>query len=510
MKNPKLLPILLVLLLAKTITYAQPESFYHEFPVQFNDSVEMAFQQNSFQISDSTYLSTGNRGINFYGLAGRVIWDSAGNVLDAKYLDVDESFYLNGLTRIDSNRFLLYGQFDLYHDSTGSLIDHTAAMVCFNKNGDVIWQKAYGGYAPGFPDIEAPWYDYDDSFLDVKIDSLNERIYAIGGSNAFNVEHEYKPYVVCTNYNGDTIWTWTMPDMPNHNGGSISGATITTESDLMLVGQMPRHGPGKASYTKGLVLKLSGEGNMEWYKLWGDDWIPNTYDIVETNENEYVFGGIYTVTEPDTLLYGVDVGVLKKIDDSGNFLSEKHITRDTNDIIRIYKMIKKEYGFAVIGSFRINDIDNFYVNKYTNDLNIISEKNYVIENNPYGTFGIRGISETYDGGYLYTGYGGDQTNMVMKSDGEFNFPLSEGWQAIYVPNTKTEIRFYPNPATKILYVKSTGNKPLEDIKIYDMYGRIVMEQYCDNAYCQINVGHIKSGLYVLRVNKLYSGKLIIK
>lgn len=37
----------------KTQLNAQQESFYHEFPIHFNDSVTLAFQQNTFQLSTS-------------------------------------------------------------------------------------------------------------------------------------------------------------------------------------------------------------------------------------------------------------------------------------------------------------------------------------------------------------------------------------------------------------------------------------------------------------------------
>jgi len=205
MKTFKLILIPLLTAFLGHNTIAQPDSFYHEFSIYYSDTVSLFCTQNSFQISDSTYLSSGNYGVNFYGLAGRVIWDSSGNVIDAKYLDVDHSFYLQGLTRIDADRFLLYGQFDFYHETSGNLIDHAAAMVCFNHNGDVLWQKAYGGYAPGYPDIEEPFYDYTDGFIDAQIDTVNQRIYAIGSSTSFNSEHEQKPYMVCANYDGDTI-----------------------------------------------------------------------------------------------------------------------------------------------------------------------------------------------------------------------------------------------------------------------------------------------------------------
>ncbi|MGC9331084.1 MAG: T9SS type A sorting domain-containing protein [Bacteroidales bacterium] len=469
----------------------------------------MAFQQNSFQISDSTYLSTGNHGINFYGYAGRVIWDSAGNILDAKYLDVDESFYLNGLTRIDSNRFLLYGQFDLYHDSTGNLIDHTAAMVCFNQNGDVLWQKAYGGYAPGFPDIEEPCYDYDDSFLDVKIDSLNERIYAIGVSNSFNAEHEQKPYLVCTNYSGDTIWTWAMPDNEGQKNGKFTRGIINGDGDLVLIGELVDFNGTRVTYTRGLIMKISSEGIIQWYRLWGEyEYFlgPKSFDIIQTITDKYIIAATYF--QCDTCIDWV--GMLLEVDNSGTIGDQKYITKGEHEVGQVYKLFKKEYGFDVLGGFTIREngeiiFSNLFVNKYTNDLNIISETNYGNEGN---TFGIRGISKTFDGGYLFTGYGGEQNNIVMKSDSELHLPLSEGWDAVEEKKANKSITIFPNPVSHVLNIKTNYNEPVHKIAIYDLSGRKIMEKPCCEHDAHINLSNIEKGMYIIKINNSYTEKII--
>jgi len=511
MKNRKRLQILLILLLAKTIIYAQPESFYHEFSIYYNDSVALYCNQNSFQISDSTYLSSGHYGPGFYGLGGRVIWDSAGNVLDAKYLDVGESFNQIGLTRIDSNRFLLYGSFHLYHDSTGNLIDRPPVFVCFNRAGDVLWQKTYGEYAPGYPDIEEPYYNYADGFSNVLIDSVNERLYAIGVSNSFNAEHVYKPYVVCTDYYGDTIWTWVMQNNEGQRAGALTGGIINNDGDLVLIGNLSDINGPRVTYTRGLIMKISSEGTMQWYRLWGEYEYylgPTSCDIIQIEADKYVVAAKYF--QCDTCIDRI--GILLEIDNSGTMGDQKYITRGEYEVRKIYKLFKKEYGFDVLGSFAITEngviiLDNHFINKYTNELEIISEVNY---GNAGDAFGIRGISKTYDGGYLFTGYGGEQNNIVMKADSLLNLPLSEGWNAIDVPDNNRSISCYPNPVQTILHIKSSDNKPLNEIKMYDMFGRIVFEKISCKNSIQIDVSNIESGIYILRTNNQYSEKNLIK
>ncbi|MDA3820451.1 MAG: T9SS type A sorting domain-containing protein [Candidatus Delongbacteria bacterium] len=510
MKTQKLLPILLILLFAKISSYAQPESFYHEFSIYYNDSVTLFCNQNSFQISDSTYLSSGNYGPGFYGLAGRVIWDSAGNVLDARYLDVDESFYLNGLARIDSNRFLLYGEFDLYHDVTGNYIDMAAAMVCFNQNGDLLWQKAYGGYAPGYPDIEEPSYNYSDAFGHVEIDTLNQRIYAMGYSESFNEEHKAAPYIVCTDYNGETIWTWVMPDLPEYDGGGFLFESIITSNDeILVVGKIriSETSTEDVNPTRGIIIKLSPDGEMLWHKTWGYN-NASTADVIEISPGRYVMGGIHVNTGG---MYGISSGHLVKFDDAGNFLTEKEITRGDNSVIRLYKLFKNDDGFAVLGVFRIRDNgeiidDNFYINEYSYDLDLTCEHNYVDTICSNGAFDLRGISKTYDGGFLFTGF--FDNNVVMKSDSELNLPLSEGWDAVEEKQVNKNITLYPNPVSNILYVNNPENVAIRKITIYDLSGRKIMEKHCYENDAHINLSNIEKGMYIIKINNSYTEKLI--
>ncbi len=517
MKTLKLIVILFLTALLRLNAGAQSEGFYHEFPVKFNDSVSMYFQQNSYQISDTTFLSTGNYGSISYSLAGMVISDSSGNVLDTKYLlDIEESFGLEGLIRLDDNRFVLFGEFDLYSDNTGNFIDLAPAMVCFNQQGEVIWQKAYGGYAPGFPDITEPSYDYYDYFSYAIIDTAAQRIYAMGLSQSFNPEHVEKPYVVCTDYDGDTIWTWAMPEMSGFGFGKITGATINHDGDLVLVGQLEDFNDIKyLTYTHGLILKLTSNGEMQWYKLWGDyqTWVPISCDILELNNGEYIVGGLYV--ECDTCT--TDVGLLMKTDSEGNITGQTYITKGNNHVIRLFKFFKKDYGFAVLGDFIIPDNgeiagDNFFVNKYSYNLDIISETNY---GNADDTFVLRGISETFDGGYLFTGVGGGIgldpiINILMKSDGDLNLPMSEGWQNPINIEKVSGINYFPNPAGDVFCITSNTNHPIGSIIITNLYGRTIHSEYCNENSVQINTSQYSTGMYILNINGTAVGKLLVQ
>lgn len=76
----------------------------------------------------------------------------------------------------------------------------------------------------------------------------------------------------------------------------------------------------------------------------------------------------------------------------------------------------------------------------------------------------------------------------------------------YVPtrpvNNRNEVRVFPNPAHQVLYVQSKRgmHKPLR-VALYDVAGRLVMEDATANDNFSINLG-VKPGTYVF---KLYNG-----
>jgi hypothetical protein len=302
-----------------------------------------------------------------------------------------------------------------------------------------------------------------------------------------------------------------MPDIEGQGDGKFTKCIINNEGDIILIGDLVNLNGTRITYSRGLIMKISNTGELQWYRLWGEYEYyqgPSSDDIIQIETDKYVIAARYFLCETC-----VDwVGMLLEVDNSGIIGNQKYITRGENEVGQISKLFKKEYGFDVLGGFviRENDVivlNNQFVNKYTNELEIISETNY---GNAGDIFEIRGISQTYDGGYLFTGYGGEQNNIVMKSDDKLNLPLSEGWYKINTVNALTKIRFYPNPVSDLLYIESQGNVTIKEIKIYDIYGRVILTKKTSESQIIIDVSGIENGLYILETNNVYSGKIVIK
>ena len=72
-----------------------------------------------------------------------------------------------------------------------------------------------------------------------------------------------------------------------------------------------------------------------------------------------------------------------------------------------------------------------------------------------------------------------------------------------------EISIYPNPVKDILYINNQ-NETIEEIVVYDVLGKKVMEQNNNNA--QINLSDLQSGFYVVKIKteKGYICKKVVK
>jgi len=71
-------------------------------------------------------------------------------------------------------------------------------------------------------------------------------------------------------------------------------------------------------------------------------------------------------------------------------------------------------------------------------------------------------------------------------------------------NISTAISIYPNPITGIFTVYIDGNQPIENIEIYDVFGRECFSKYSpkNNVF---NISSFSAGVYIV---KIYSNGLI--
>jgi len=499
MKTFRFILILLFTAFLGQKAVAQSEGFYHEFPIAFNDTVSMFFQQNTVQISDTTFFTSGNYGLSLtFEKAGIIISDTSGAILTAKYIDHERSFSPKDIIKIDNNKIIYCGSFDLYDEITGSFKDKAAGLLCVDFEGNVLWEKYYGEIMPSGGQYTSY---YDEDFLTIVKDEANQKLYCLGVAFSYDDEHEGKPYVVCTDYSGDTVWTWVMPDLVNQNMGLFTDAVVTENGDLICVGQIGIH-EDKGYNGKNLIVKLSAEGEQVWSKLWG---ITNVYSagVVNIGNDEFVVAAEESEVFLDTITYGT----IYKFNGDGDSISKTSFLRNLM-YIWVKDIVPTSGGFAILGVVSVtnnNESSVIFVAKYDYNLSTVSIKGYGLN------LDFKGVSNSYDNSLLLTGRDDSEYgNFVIKTDSLLNIPLPEIDLFIPVSQRLREISYYPNPVSDLLYIESQGNETVKEIKIYDIYGRVILTKKTSESQIIIDVSGIENGLYILETDNVYSGKIVIQ
>lgn len=78
---------------------------------------------------------------------------------------------------------------------------------------------------------------------------------------------------------------------------------------------------------------------------------------------------------------------------------------------------------------------------------------------------------------------------------------------------KMKGELYPNPVQSILNIKFNSNSNKNQIKVFDVNGRIVITKQATPGVMQLNVNHLRSGLYIIRIENsngkpLYTARFI--
>jgi hypothetical protein len=92
---------------------------------------------------------------------------------------------------------------------------------------------------------------------------------------------------------------------------------------------------------------------------------------------------------------------------------------------------------------------------------------------------------------------------------DYSVPLNNG---IAEGNIETQILTYPVPSSNLLTISCNGNLHVESVSVYDMQGKVMMNQKGGAARWSIPVSSWANGCYLLRLHTAVGDveKVIIK
>lgn len=268
-----------------------------------------------------------------------------------------------------------------------------AWILKLNANGDIEWQKTYGG-------------SYIDILSNIKQTTDNKYI-ATGYTNSsdddiLNNQGDYDYLVIKIDTNGNLEWTKTFGGT---NSDIANDVQQTTNGEYLIAGYTFSNNGDITSNHGGFdawVIKINSNGNLAWQKTYGGSGFDVASCIQKTNDGHYIVAGITDSNDGDiTNSHGDKDAWVVKIDDLGTILQQTTVgtngSEGVNSILQTH-----DNNFLVVGSSQNanSNIKNIFVAALNTNCTLLWQRQIPQENSD--TF-ARTIFETTDCGYMLFG-----------------------------------------------------------------------------------------------------------
>jgi len=238
------------------------------------------------QTSDGGYIvagSTKSFGAGYYD-AWVLKLDSTGDVSWQKSYGGDKSDYAYSIQQTTDGGYIVAGRTKSFGAG-----DNDIWILKLESNGNVSWQKTYGGRD----------YDFADS-----IQQTSDGGYIVAGSTQSFGAGYYDAWVLKLDSTGDVSWQKTYGGSNLDYAHSIQQ---TTDGGYILAGYSFSAGDNDI-----LILKLESNGNVTWQKTYGASYSDYARSIQQTSDGGYIVAGYTPSFDGDD----VDFWVLK-LDSTG-------------------------------------------------------------------------------------------------------------------------------------------------------------------------------------------------
>lgn len=252
-------------------------------------------------------------------------------------------------------------------------IPHKFLILKLNSNGNIQWQKTYGGGGD----------------LATSIQQTSDGGYIVGGEgNSFG-----GGWLLKLDGGGNIQW------QKGYIGGYVGeeqSIQQTTDGGYIVAGYTKLFGAGADD---AWILKLDSNGNVQWQKTYGGILDEEAYSIQRTTDGGYIVGG-YTQS------FGVSSSTawILKLDSNGNIQWQKFYGGSNNEMLPYIKQTV-DGGFVAAGSILLGDYGYACISKLDSSGNIQWQKtyggnqyNYLSQNNY-----LTSVGQTTDGGYFASG-----------------------------------------------------------------------------------------------------------
>jgi uncharacterized delta-60 repeat protein len=251
--------------------------------------------------------------------------------------------------------------------------DYDFWVIKLKANGDIIWDKTYGGSS------------HDEAY---SIQQTTDGGYVVAGETSSKGAGEADFWVIKLDPNGDIIWDKTYGGSSHDQAGSIQQ---TTDGGYVVAGETFSKGAGEADFW---VIKLDPNGDIIWDKTYGGSSRDRASSIQQTTDGGYVVAGAGNS----------DFWVIK-LDPNGDIIWDKTYGGSSRDVALSIQQTT-DGGYVVAGYIesKVLGKSNFWVIKFDFWVIKLDPNGEIIWDNG-GSSGdwASSIQQTTDGGYVVAG-----------------------------------------------------------------------------------------------------------
>ena len=285
-------------------------------------------------------------------------FDKNGNIIWQKKYGGNSDDGFNSIIETQDG-YVVVGE--TYSDEFEGLVNkgHSDAIIIkYDKEGNIIWQKNYGG---NFPDSFRSIIETQDGYVVVGKTCPVENG-ELANSDAIIIKYDK---------NGNIIW---QKNYGVNKGLEEFNSIIETQDGYVVVGYasfLYIEGLANISQIDAIIIKYDKNGNIIWKKNWGGKVWDEFNSIIETQDGYVVVGETSSDDIEGLTNKGDDDAIIIKYDKNGNIIWQKNY--GGNDLDQFNSIIETQDGYVVVGETSSDDIEGL-TNKGDDDAIIIKFK----------------------------------------------------------------------------------------------------------------------------------------
>jgi hypothetical protein len=314
-----------------------------------------------------------------------------------------------------------------------------------DSTGSIIWQKSYGGT--------------NHEYL-YSLEPTNDGGFIIGGDtlsddgNITGFHGDFDIWIVKIDSQGILEWQKTLGSANFDSTGHVSQ---TSDNGYIVCGRNGIYnGPINPILTDGLIIKLDSSGEIEWQTIVGGSQTETFSSIIQTTDGSYIAVGFSSSNDGDlTGSHGDYDALIVKLTGSGAL-----------DWHKLYGGTSADFAKGIL-------------------------------QNPNGSYTFSGMTKSNNGDV--SGNHGNMDCWIVKLEGELSVDQFDHQDFV----------LYPNPAGDFLKIKPAGGEPDSDFTIYDVLGKYISGGKITTETV-IPTDHLKTGEYFVRIGNGAVKKFIKK